>query len=104
MVWIIAVCFAVLFYRLAYHENMSGWLWAIASMAVSGIVLLLFPGLTVMVLAQMALFVILWWVNAQRLVARGERLLRAREEERRLRKERVYRAREEARRKQEGDG
>jgi len=95
---IIAVVFAILFYRVAYNEHMSGWAWAIASLALSLIVMQLLPRFAAMVLAQVGLFGVLWWVNTKRLSTRGEHWIRAREEERRLRKERVDRAREQARR------
>ena len=104
MLVFIAVCCAVLFYRLAYHEHLSAGTWAVASLALSGIVLVSLPGLAVLLLAQLVLFGILWWANSRRIVTQGQRLLRARDEERRLRRERVERAREEAMRKQEGDG
>jgi len=101
MLLVIAVVFAILFYRAAYHEHMSGWAWAVASLGLSFGVTLLLPGLTALIFAQVGLFGLLWWVNSKRLSTRGEHWVRAREEERRLRKERVDRAREEARRQSE---
>ncbi|UCG89250.1 MAG: hypothetical protein JSW71_12205 [Gemmatimonadota bacterium] len=101
MLLFVAVCFAVLFHRVAYHEHMSGWAWSVASLALSGVVMLLLPGLTALILAQVALFGVLWWANTRRLAARGQHLVRAREEERRLRRERVERARGEIRRERE---
>jgi nicotinamide riboside transporter PnuC len=80
MFLIIAAVFAILFYRAAYHEHM--W--------------------TPLVLAQVGLFGVLWWANTKRISQRGDHWIRAREEERRLRKERVDRAREQVRREREG--
>jgi hypothetical protein len=101
MLPIIAVVFAILFYRAAHHEHMSGWAWAIASFALSLIVAQLLPGITALVLAQVGLFGVLWWLNVKRLSTRGEHWVRAREEERRLRKERADRVREQAHRDRE---
>jgi hypothetical protein len=102
MFLIIAAVFAILFYRAAYHEHMSGWAWAIASFALSIVVTQLLPGWTPLVLAQVGLFGVLWWANTKRISQRGDHWIRAREEERRLRKERVDRAREQVRREREG--
>ncbi|UCD25553.1 MAG: hypothetical protein JSW51_06465 [Gemmatimonadota bacterium] len=101
MLLIIAAVFAILFYRAAYNEHMNGWAWAVASFALSLVVTQLLPGFTALVVAQIGLFGVLWWVNTKRLSMQGERWIRAREEERRLRKERVDRAREQARRTSE---
>ncbi len=89
--------FAVLFYFAAEYEHMTGWKWALASLALSATVRGLFPLSFIFLLpAQFGLFVVLWWANARRVAAleveRGAR----READQRLRQERARVAREQA--------
>jgi len=89
--------FASLFYFAAEYEHMSGWKWALASLAlyvtVKGLFLLSF----ILVLpAQFGLFLVLWWANVRRKAElEAERTARA-EEDRRLRQGRARQAREQA--------
>ncbi len=63
---LVAICFATLFYRAAMYERMSGWAWAVVSLFVSMILVMLAQGLGVLILAQVGLYVVMWWYNAQR--------------------------------------
>src|SRR5882762_6610550 len=77
--------FAGLFYFAAEYEHLSGWKWALASVAVTATVKGLFPGSFIFVLpAQFGLFLVMWWAHmknqAQREVEREQRVTRAREE------------------------
>ena len=88
--------FAALFYFAAEYEHMSGWKWALASVAVTITVNQLFPASFIFVLpAQFGLFLVMWWAHlknkAQREVERAER----QKDSLRERQERVTRAREE---------
>jgi signal transduction histidine kinase len=88
--------FAGLFYFAAEYEHLSGWKWALASVAVTATVKGLFPGSFIFVLpAQFGLFLVMWWAHtknqAQRDVERDQRQKDAMRE----RQQRVSRAREE---------
>ncbi len=88
--------FAGLFYFAAEYEHLSGWKWALASVAVTATVKGLFPGSFIFVLpAQFGLFLVMWWAHlknqAQRDVERDQRQKDAMRE----RQQRVTRAREE---------
>lgn len=87
--------FALIFYKAAEYEHMTGWKWAVASLAVSVTVRGLFPLSFVFLLpAQFGLFLVFWWMNARR-KAELEREREARgSDDRRQRQERVQRARE----------
>lgn len=63
---LVGIACAVLFFRAAQYERMSPWLWAIASLALSLIVSLLFRSVLWMLLAQAGLFAGMWAYNAQR--------------------------------------
>ena len=63
---LVVVCAAILFYRAAVYERMAGWAWAIMSLAVSAIVVLLSFGIGVLILGQVGLYVVMWWYNAYR--------------------------------------
>jgi signal transduction histidine kinase len=89
--------FAALFYFAAQYEHLSGWKWALASVAVTITVNQLFPASFIFVLpAQFGLFLVMWWAHlknqAQREVERAQR----EKDSVRERQERVNRAREEA--------
>jgi signal transduction histidine kinase len=87
--------FAGLFYFAAEYEHLSGWKWALASVAVTATVKGLFPGSFIFVLpAQFGLFLVMWWAHiknqGQRDVERDQRQKDAMAE----RQQRVSRARE----------
>ena len=63
---LVAVCCAIFFFRVAEYERLSALSWALGSAGVSAGLILLGWGGGVMLLAQVALFGILWWYNAQR--------------------------------------
>src|SRR2546427_12289556 len=61
---------AGVFYAAAEYEHMTGWKWALASVAVSATVRGLFPASFIFVLpAQFGLFCIMWWMNSKRQAA-----------------------------------
>jgi hypothetical protein len=62
----LAISFAVLFYRAADHERLNPMIWSVASLGLTGIVTLSARELGVLLLAQAALFVVLWWYNVKR--------------------------------------
>ena len=89
--------FAALFYFVAEYEHMTGWKWALASIAVTITINQLFPGSFILILpAQFGLFLVMWWAHlknkAQREVERDQR----QKDGMRERQQRVSRAREEA--------
>jgi len=89
--------FAALFYFVAEYEHMTGWKWALASIAVTITINQLFPGSFILILpAQFGLFLVMWWAHlknkAQREVERDQR----QKDSMRERQQRVSRAREEA--------
>src|SRR5437763_16111489 len=62
--------FASIFYFAAEYEHMTGWKWALASIALSATVKGLFPFSFIFVLpAQFGLFLALWWMNSRRVAA-----------------------------------
>jgi hypothetical protein len=63
---LVGIVFAVLFYRAATYERMSGVAWAVASFALSIVVNWLGGGILSMLLAQVGLFLVMWWYNANR--------------------------------------
>lgn len=87
--------FAALFYFAAEYEHMTGWKWALASLAVYATVDKLFLFSFVFQLpAQFGLFLLLWWANTRRKAElEAERTARAQEDQRR-RQERARQARE----------
>ncbi len=89
--------FAALFYFAAEYEHLSGWKWALGSVAITLTVKGLFPGSFIFVLpAQFGLFLVMWWAHiknqAQREVEREQRQKDSMLE----RQQRVSRTREEA--------
>ena len=89
--------FAGLFYFVAEYEHLTGWKWALASVAITITVNQLFPASFIFVLpAQFGLFLVMWWAHlknqAQREVERDQRQKDSMLE----RQQRVSRAREEA--------
>jgi len=92
--------FAALFYAAAEYEHMTGWKWALASLALTLTVERMFALSFILVLpAQFCLFGVMAWANIQNKKKREvERTARA-EEDRRTRQERALRARGEAEQK-----
>src|SRR5439155_441385 len=61
---------AGVFYAAAEYEHMTGWKWALASIAVSATIKTLFPLSFIFVLpAQFGLFCVMWWMNSKRQAA-----------------------------------
>lgn len=97
---IAGIVFAVAFYGLAEYEHMTGWKWAVASLAVTFVVLEATQGFLIAVIpAQVVLFGVLWWKNAKRIDKLPEERAARVDADRRMRQERVRRAHEEAERK-----
>ena len=89
--------FAALFYAAAEYEQMTGWKWALASLALSAAVRGLFPLSFIFILpAQFGLFCVLWWMNTKRLAALEVERAAAQAEDRRRRQDRASRARDQA--------
>jgi len=91
--------FAACFYGFAEYERMSGWMWAIASLAVTFTVLQLTGMMLFNIPAQVILFGVMAWRNSKRLDKLPEERAARRAEDQRIRQERVRRAHEEADRK-----
>src|SRR2546425_6221966 len=88
--------FAALFYFAAEYEHLSGWKWALASVAVTATVRGLFPGSFIFVLpAQFVLFLVMWWAHVKNQAQRQVDLETREADARRERQERVERARQE---------
>lgn len=91
------LAFAALFYAAAEYEHMTGWKWALASLAVSFTIRGLFPLSFILVLpAQFGLFIILAWMNIRHKAERNVDRAKAVEEDRRRRQERTRQNREQA--------
>src|SRR2546427_13236447 len=97
-----AFAFAAVFYGAAEYEHMTGWKWAIASLATSFVVSMLFPGFIPGLLGQVGLFGVLWWQNSKRLDALHVDRAAKIEEDRQARQERVRQGREEADQRRDG--
>jgi hypothetical protein len=91
--------FAAFFYGVAEYEHMTGWKWAVASVAVSVAVLQTIGLLIAVIPAQVALFGVLWWQNAKRIEKLPEERAARADADRKLRQERIRAAQEEADRK-----
>ena len=63
---LIGVACAILFFRAATYERMSPWLWALASVGLTVLASLLSSSVFLVLGAQVALFLAMWWYNAQR--------------------------------------
>ena len=82
--------FASIFYFAAEYEHMTGWKWALASIALSATVKGLFPLSFIFVLpAQFGLFVLLAWMNIRRKAALEVDRASSAEEDRSRRQERA---------------
>ena len=79
------------------EKDMTGWKWALASIAVSATVKGLFPLSFILVLpAQFGLFIILAWMNIRHKAEREVERTKGVEEDRRKRQERTRLSREQA--------
>jgi len=97
--------FAALFYFAAEYEHLSGWKWALASVAVTATVKGLFPGSFIFILpAQFGLFLVMWWAHVKNQGQRQVDLAQREADSRRERQERVTRARQEAAANTDFDG
>ena len=63
---LIGVASAVLFFRAATYERMSPWIWTTSSVGVTPIFTMVAPSTGVLILAQVALFIVMWWYNTRR--------------------------------------
>lgn len=63
---LIGIACAVLFFRAADYERMSPWAWAVASLGLTVIVVYVTGRLALVLLAQLALFVVMTWYNGRR--------------------------------------
>jgi flagellar biosynthesis GTPase FlhF len=82
--------FAAIFYAAAEYEHMTGWKWALASLALSATVKGLFALSFIFVLpAQFGLFVVLAWMNIRRKAEMEVDRAASAEEDRRRRQERA---------------
>ena len=63
---LIAVCGAVLFFRVAQYERMSPWAWGVASLGLTLALSTRTTSTLVLVLGQIALFLALWAYKAHR--------------------------------------
>ena len=96
--------FAALFYFAAEYEHLTGWKWALASLAVSATIKGLFPLSFIFVLpAQFGLFLVMWYANIRNKAALEVERAARRETDQRIRQERISRAREEAAGKNDWD-
>lgn len=85
--------FAALFYFAAEYEHLTGWKWAVASIAVTITVDQLFPASFIFVLpAQFGLFLVMWWAHVKNQKQRQLELDHRKAEDQRLRREHVRQA------------
>jgi signal transduction histidine kinase len=88
---------AALFYAAAEYERLTGWKWALASLAITGTIEGLFPLSFIFVLpAQFGLFCAMIYANVRNKAALEVERASRRETDQRVRQERVSRARQEA--------
>ena len=82
--------FAALFYFAAEYEHLTGWKWALASIAVTLTVDQLFPASFIFVLpAQFGLFLVMWWAHIKNKEQRQNELDQRQKDDQRLRREHV---------------
>ena len=82
--------FAALFYFAAEYEHLTGWKWAVASIAVTITIDQLFPASFIFVLpAQFGLFLVMWWAHVKNREERQKDLDARQKEDQRLRREHV---------------
>jgi signal transduction histidine kinase len=88
--------FAGLFYFAAEYEHLTGWKWALASVAVTITINQLFPASFIFVLpAQFGLFLVMWWAHLKNQTQRDIERDQRQKDSVRERQQRVSRAREE---------
>ena len=93
---VVAVVLAVLFAMMAAYEHHAAWVWALASIMLSVVVLgVLSRGSVTLVVAHVGLYGVLWWYNAKRIDERHREFLAKRANQERLKADRWRRAREE---------
>ena len=63
---LVGVACAVLFFRAARYERMAPWVWTAASIGLTAILSLKSPSITLLLIVQVALFVLMWWYNVRR--------------------------------------
>jgi hypothetical protein len=68
---LVGVASAILFFRAATYERMSPWLWTFASAGLTAIFGFVLPSLLWMIVSQVALFLVMWWYNANRPTQQG---------------------------------
>jgi|SRR5690349_18473807 len=96
--------FAALFYFAADYEHLTGWKWALASIAVTITVNRLFPASFIFILpAQFGLFLVMWWAHTKNKVQREGELEQRQKDALRERQQRVSQAREAASAKTDWD-
>jgi 4-amino-4-deoxy-L-arabinose transferase-like glycosyltransferase len=66
LILLIGVACGVLFFRAASYERMSPWAWAAASVGLTLIVSMKVPSIILLLIAQVALFGLMWWYNVRR--------------------------------------
>lgn len=82
--------FAALFYFAAEYEHLTGWKWALASIAVTLTIDQLFPASFIFVLpAQFGLFLVMWWAHVKNKEQRAQDLDQRQKDDQRLRREHV---------------
>ena len=82
--------FAALFYFAAEYEHLTGWKWALASIAITLTVDQLFPASFIFVLpAQFGLFLVMWWAHIKNQEQRRNELAQRQKDDQRLRREHV---------------
>jgi len=92
---VVAVSLAVLFYMMAAYEHHRAWVWALASLTLSILVLGLAGGSLTIVLAHVGLYGLLWRHNALEQDKRHREFLARRADQERLRTDRWRRAQDE---------
>lgn len=60
------VAFAALFYRAADYERLNPFIWAVASLGITGVMMLRGAAILPLFLAQAGLFGVMWWYNIWR--------------------------------------
>lgn len=89
------LAFAALFYAAAEYEHLTGWKWALASLALTATVKGLFPFSFIFVLpAQFGLFLFMWWMNSRKMAAQEVDRAAREKADQRARQERARLARE----------
>jgi hypothetical protein len=62
---LLTVAFAAFFYRVADYERLSPFVWGLASVAVTGIVVMIGFGAASLIVAQIGLFAVFWRYNVR---------------------------------------